>query len=114
MMQDELLDAVRTVLASAAGVDPADVTCVATAGNRIVAIGKGLEPHDCYDSGVFAVGAGFFEALGRLAAPSISAGVQRLADAGRAEVVDVSDLGWLDVDDARALALAEAWLAVSV
>ncbi|MEG8054034.1 hypothetical protein QP185_13670 [Sphingomonas aerolata] len=33
-------------------VDPEDVTCVATNGSAIVAIGKGLEPHDAYDTGV--------------------------------------------------------------
>ena len=40
--------------------DPEDVTCVRTDGSKIVAIGKGLEPHDAYDTGVFAVGAPFF------------------------------------------------------
>ena len=28
-------------------IDPEDVTCVASEGDRIVAIGKGMEPHDC-------------------------------------------------------------------
>ena len=92
-------------------VDPLDVTCVATAGDRIVAIGKELEPHDCYDTGVFAVGAGVFAALERLPSPSISQAVSALAAVGQAGVIDCSDLGWLDVDDAKALAWAEEWLA---
>ncbi|MES2755155.1 MAG: NTP transferase domain-containing protein [Pseudomonadota bacterium] len=92
-------------------VDPLDVTCVRTEGDRIVAIGKELEPHDCYDTGVFAVGGGFFAALAGLPSPSISAAVTALAATGDAGVVDCSDLGWLDVDDAKALALAEEWLA---
>ena len=92
-------------------VDPADVTGVATAGDRIVAIGTGLEPHDCYDTGVFAVGPALFEALAALEAPSLTEGVRVLAAAERARVVDCSDLAWLDVDDATALALAEQWLA---
>lgn len=94
-------------------VDPGDVTCVATAGDRIVAIGKEMVPHDCYDTGVFAVGAGFFTALAGLGAPAITDAVRLLAGAGRAGVVDCSDLGWIDVDDAAALAAAEGWLAGS-
>lgn len=94
-------------------VDPLDVTCVATEGNRIVAIGKELEPHDCYDTGVFAVGSTFFTALERLPSPSISNAVTALAAAGQARVVDCSDLSWLDVDDAKALAWAEEWLGQS-
>ena len=39
-------------------VDLEDVTRVQTAGDRIVAIGKGLMPYDCFDTGVFAIGAG--------------------------------------------------------
>ena len=35
----------------------------------IVAIGKGLEPYDCYDTGVFAVSQPFFEALASSTAP---------------------------------------------
>lgn len=91
-------------------VDPLDVTCVATAGDRIVAIGKEMTPHDCYDTGVFAVGADFFAILAALPSPSISQAVTALAARGRAGVVDCSDLDWLDVDDAKALGWAEAWL----
>lgn len=96
-------------------VDPLDVTCVATArdaeSDRIVAIGKEMAPHDCYDTGVFAVGADFFAALAALPSPSISHAVTALAKDGKARVVDCSDLAWLDVDDAKALAWAEDWLA---
>lgn len=94
-------------------VDPLDVTCVATEGDRIVAIGKEMQPHDCYDTGVFAVGSGFFAALAALPSPSISNAVTALAVEGQARVVDCSDLAWLDVDDAKALAWAEEWLAQS-
>ena len=97
-------------------VDPFDVTCVATArggvgADRIVAIGKGLEPHDCYDTGVFAIGPGLFVALRELDNPSLTEGVRILARRDRARVVDCSDLAWIDVDDAAALAQAEAWRA---
>lgn len=92
-------------------VDPLDVTCVATDGDRIVAIGKEMVPHDCYDTGVFAVGQPFFDALAALEAPSITEAVRRLAADGHAGIVDCSDLDWIDVDDPKALAVAEEWLA---
>ena len=97
-------------------IDPLDVTCVATdrasgGGGRIVAIGKGLEPHDCYDTGVFAVGPKLFAALATLDTPSLTDGVRILAASGDACTVDCSDLDWIDVDDASALAKAEDWRA---
>ncbi|MGN6621475.1 MAG: NTP transferase domain-containing protein [Sphingomonas sp.] len=91
-------------------IDPEDVTCVATEGDRIVGIGKGMEPHDCYDVGVFAVAPAFFDALRALAEPSITEGVRALAPDGSARITDCSDLDWIDVDDAKALTAAEAWL----
>ena len=91
-------------------VDPDDVTCVATAGDRIVAIGKHLSPHDAYDTGVFAVGADFFDALAGLPEPSITDAVRTLAASNAAGTIECSDLDWIDVDDARALDTAEAWL----
>ena len=91
-------------------VDPLDVTFVATVEDRIVAIGKDMTLHDCYDTGVFAVGADFFATLADLPSPSISNAVTALAARGQAGVVDCSNLTWLDVDDARALAVAEEWL----
>ena len=94
-------------------VDPLDVTCVATAGDRITAIGKGLQPHDCYDTGVFAVGPRLFEALAPLADPSLTEGVRALIASGGARTVDCSDLDWIDVDDAAALRHAEGWLAAT-
>jgi 1L-myo-inositol 1-phosphate cytidylyltransferase len=90
-------------------VDPDDVTCVETDGERIVAIGKGLEPHDAYDTGVFAVAASFFDALGQLDAPSITGGVRLMIERGAAETVDCSDLDWIDIDDPAALAKAVQW-----
>jgi len=38
---------------------------------------------------------------------SLSAGVQRLARADRARTMDIGAARWIDVDDARMLALAE-------
>ena len=91
-------------------VDPEDVTCVATNGSAIVAIGKGLEPHDAYDTGVFAISPRLGAALATLASPSLTEGVRMLAAQNRANVVDCSDIDWIDVDDAAALAHAERWM----
>jgi 1L-myo-inositol 1-phosphate cytidylyltransferase len=93
-------------------VDLDDVTFVATEGARITAIGKGIEVYDAYDTGVFAVGQPFFDALGGLEAPSITEAVRALAARGAAEVVECSDLTWIDVDDPKALAAAEGWASV--
>lgn len=92
-------------------IDPEDVTRVLTESDAIVAIGKGLESYDCHDTGVFAIGPALFEALGALENPSLTEGVRLLAAEGRARIVDCGTLGWLDVDDAKALEQAEEWLA---
>ncbi|QNE31698.1 NTP transferase domain-containing protein [Sphingomonas sp. NBWT7] len=93
-------------------VDLDDVTRVRTDGDRIVAIGKHLADYDAFDCGVFAVDGRFHDALRQSIAGggpgSISAGVETLAAQGDARVVDVGDAWWLDVDDPRALAQAEA------
>jgi 1L-myo-inositol 1-phosphate cytidylyltransferase len=90
-------------------VDLDDVTRVRTEGERIVAIGKGLEPYDAFDTGVFAIGPALFAALRTLEAPSLTEGMRILSAGGRALTVDCTDLGWIDVDDAAALDKAEAW-----
>ena len=95
-------------------VDPEDVTRVKTDGDRIVALGKLMAEYDAHDTGVFAVGPALFAALASLAEPSLTEGVRILAARGAARVVECSDLDWIDVDDAPALAKAEAWLAAKV
>jgi 1L-myo-inositol 1-phosphate cytidylyltransferase len=96
-----------------AWIDPDDVTRVASDGDYITAIGKGLATYDCFDTGVFAVDTPFFDALAALPAPSISDAVTALAVHRRAGIVDCSDIDWIDVDDPRSLAQAEAWLAAA-
>jgi 1L-myo-inositol 1-phosphate cytidylyltransferase len=90
-------------------VDLEDVTRVQTASERIVAIGKGLMPYDCFDTGVFAVGPALFATLARLQSPSLTEGMRLLAAQGTALTVDCGDLGWIDVDDETALQQAERW-----
>jgi 1L-myo-inositol 1-phosphate cytidylyltransferase len=92
-------------------VDEEDVTRVSTRQGRILAIGKHIASYDCHDCGVFHITAELMAALQSLPAPGLSDGVRRLAAQGRARVLDISAHDWIDIDDPRALALAEAWLA---
>lgn len=93
-------------------IDPDDATWVETAADgRIIAIGKYIARYDAVDCGAFRVTQelprAIRAAIGNGRAGSLSDGMQRLADEGRAATVDIGSAWWLDVDDARALALAE-------
>lgn len=91
--------------------DEADVTRVATRQGRIVAIGKHINTYDAHDCGVFLITPELMAALAPLALPGLSDGVRILAAKGRAHVVDISAHDWIDIDDPRALSLAETWVA---
>jgi choline kinase len=93
-------------------IDLDDATKVAAdEAGRIVRLGKALTDYNCIDTGLFRAGPALIEAIGHAAAQggtgSLSEGVQVLADRGEARVHDVGTRWWLDVDDPRALALAE-------
>lgn len=90
--------------------DEADVTRVATRQGRIVAIGKQICTYDAHDCGVFLITPELMAALAPLPAPGLSDGVRALAAKGRALTVDISSHDWIDIDDPRALALAEDWV----
>lgn len=92
-------------------VDEADVTRVATRQGRITAIGKTICTYDAHDCGVFKVTSALTDALAGLPAPGLSDGVRLLAAKGLARVIDISAHDWIDIDDPRALAAAEAWIA---
>jgi choline kinase len=94
-------------------VDLEDVTRVRTVDERIVDIGKGLAVYDCFDTGVFAIGPGLFEALRRLESPSLTEGMRALAAEGAALTVDCGELGWIDVDDEAGLEKARCWAAAT-
>jgi len=87
-------------------VDLEDVTRVKTDGDRIVSIGKHLEEYNAFDTGVFLASDSLFSALHSSIEngdESLSGGVRRLAATGRAGVIDIGDLPWIDVDDEPAL-----------
>jgi len=93
-------------------VDPDDATWVRRDdAGRIVAIGKTIAPYDAVDCGAFLatpeLSLAIAAAIAEGKAGSLSEGMQRLADAGRAQTMDIGEAWWLDVDDPRAHALAE-------
>ena len=95
--------------------DMDDATKVAVGTNgEIQRIGKTLERFDAIDTGLFRATPALADAIRAAVrdggAGSLSDGVQRLADQGKAMTVDVVGARWLDVDDAIALAKAETML----
>jgi 1L-myo-inositol 1-phosphate cytidylyltransferase len=117
-MVDHLFDDValpkltRTALGSGEGgrvlvdrapgdIDLEDATKVRLAGDRVVAIGKGIEPWDAIDAGCFVLTGAIFTALGDTPASepkTVSSGMRQLAARGLLTAVDVNGLGWVDVD----------------
>jgi len=96
--------------------DMDDATKVALAEDgAIKRIGKTLAEFEAIDTGLFratpALAASIKAAVADGEAGSLSDGVQRLADRGQAMTVEIEGARWLDVDDAVALAKAEAMVA---
>ena len=97
-------------------IDPDDATWVKTdADGRIEAIGKAIPEYDAVDCGAFLatpeLAAAIQAAITAGKSGSLSDGMQRLADAGRAATMDIGEAWWIDVDDPRAHAIAERELA---
>jgi len=91
----------------------AEATRVHMRGDRILAIGKGLEPWDAVDTGVFVFTPAIFEALEEASADgdtTLSGGVQRLAARGMMRGVDIGRARWCDIDTSADLKAAEAVL----
>lgn len=87
-----------------------EATRVQMEGDRIVAIGKGLEPWDAVDTGLFVFTPAIFDALETAIAEgetTLSAGVQRLAARGLMRGVAIGRGSWCDVDTAADLETAE-------
>jgi choline kinase len=100
------------------GVDPKldrifdidDATKVRRVGERIVAIGKDLEPYDAVDTGMFLCTPVFFHDLDSATTHgncSLSDGMRRAASQGRMRALDIGDADWNDLDTPEALAHAE-------
>jgi choline kinase len=97
------------------GLDLDDATKVETAADgSILRIGKRLETYNAIDTGLFLATPALREAIlasiGAGGGGSLSEGVQRLADRGQAETVDVGSRWWADLDDPPSLRAAEEQL----
>ena len=94
-------------------IDPDDATWVeTTVDGWIRAIGKTITAFDAVDCGAFLatpeLPAAIADAIAAGKSGSLSDGMQRLADQGRAATMEIGTAWWMDVDDPRAHALAEA------
>lgn len=94
-------------------VDPDDATWVQLDHRGFIcAIGKTIATFDAVDCGAFLATPELVQAIQAAIdagkAGSLSEGMQALADRGRAATMEIGGAWWLDVDDPRAHALAEA------
>ena len=94
-------------------IDPDDATWVQRGADGFIrAIGKTIPAYDAADCGAFLCTPELAQAIAAAIAGgqagSLSEGMQRLADTGRAATWEIGGAWWLDVDDPRAHALAEA------
>ena len=88
----------------------AEATRVRLDGDRIVAIGKQVEPYDALDTGMFVCAPTVFDALAAACDAgdsSLSAGIRRLADAGLMRGIDIGETLWRDIDTVDDLHAAE-------
>ena len=78
----------------------------------ITAIGKKIEAYNAFDTGIFRCTPGLFVGLEQSVSQgdfSLSGGIRALAEKGNALALDSGDRFWIDVDDERALKLAEGF-----
>lgn len=90
--------------------DLEDVTKVRRAGDHIVAIGKGIQEYDAYDTGMFLCSPELFDVLESAKKNgncSLSDGMRMLGRSGRLRAFDIGDASWQDVDTPEALAYTE-------
>jgi choline kinase len=96
-----------------AEIDLHDATRVRLAGDRVVAIGKRLQPWDAIDTGCFLLTGAVFKALRQAPASeprTVSSGMRQLALRGLLGAVDVDGTEWVDVDTPADRELAERLL----
>ncbi len=99
--------------AAPSGLDLDDATKVRLSGNRITAIGKGLEPWDAIDAGCFVLTHAVFDALRRAPADearTVSSGMRQLVADGRLGAVNLPGISWVDVDTPADRDIAERLL----
>jgi len=103
--------------APSADIDLQDATKVRLAGNRVLAIGKGIEPWDAIDAGCFVLTPAIFDALRQVSRDeplTVSSGMRQLIGAGSLSSADVEGIDWIDVDTPADHTIAERLLAASM
>jgi choline kinase len=88
----------------------AEATRVRMSDGRITAIGKGLEPYDALDTGLFVCDPSLFDALDESCAEddtTLSGGIRKLTARGLVRGVEIGDAAWCDVDTVEDVAHAE-------
>ena len=86
---------------SPAGLDLSDATKVRIAGDRITAIGKGLEEWDAIDAGCFVLTRGVFDALRAVPATelrTVSSAMRQLVSRSALGATEFGGIAWIDVD----------------
>jgi uncharacterized membrane protein YbhN (UPF0104 family) len=114
---DEVVLAVDRRVEAQPYVDIEDVTRVLEENGRILAIGKNIAEFNAFDTGAFLATPALFEALAESQGRgdfSLSGGIRALAARGKARTWGTGDAFWIDVDDERALAKAEAAVAAGL
>ena len=95
-------------------VDMDDVTRVFAEGGRIKEIGKGIEPYNCFDTGIFLCGPVLFSAIEKSSEEygddTLSGGVRLLAKEGRSGIMPINGMFWCDIDDPENFNQAEKYL----
>jgi choline kinase len=96
--------------------DVSDATKVRLAGDRVAAIGKGIEPWDAIDTGCFLLTPRIFDAL-RAVPPAeprtVSSAMRRLVERSALGARELAGVRWIDVDTPADRADAEQLLAAS-
>lgn len=94
--------------------DMEDATKVLEKDGHVQAIGKSLTTYNCIDTGIFIGTDGLMDAIEKIydqnGDASLSKGVERLAQTGRMETLDIKGAFWQDVDTPEMLAHAETLL----
>ena len=91
-------------------IDIEDATRVKVDGGKIIDIGKNLIDYDAIDTGVFLCSPAIFDALEKslqAGEDTLSGGIRYLANRGRARVLDISDLFWIDLDTEKSFKQGE-------
>lgn len=91
-------------------VDVDDATKVLTENGKIIDIGKNLEFYNAFDTGIFLCSTEIFKAIEKSTKngdDSLSGGIKFLAEKKKANIFNIENKFWIDIDDEKAFHRAE-------